>query len=142
MSLNLYQYHSDAESLNGFDEYMHQNPDVAYEIALSRGYASEQLEDAIATSAWFSHIYAQNVIKGSWPPGEKAIATDAWSSYRYAKHVIQGPWPPGEKAIAGDAWASFWYAQDVLGERFLEGEPAIRGSEYQQDYEQRFGIKL
>ena len=145
MSLNLYKYHSDPESLDGFDEYMHQNPDVAYDIALNRGHASEQLEDAIATDAWYSYLYAKDVLKGERVEKiEDAIATDAYYSYLYARDVLSGErFEKGEDAIATSALYSYWYAQDVLsGERFEKGEDAIRGSKYQKRYEELTGVKL
>ena len=214
MSLNLYKYHTNPETITGFDQVMNSVPDLAWEHivgtfededdyldAIETGeidleelrkrehvwaksaeysylYAKNVLsgerfvkgEDAIATNAEYSYAYASYVLKGRFEKGEDAIATSALYSYAYAKHVLKGERVEKiEDAIATDAWYSYRYARDVLkGERvekfedaiatsahysymyaayvlkkrFPKGEDAIHGSEYQEDYEQEFGIKL
>lgn len=91
---------------------------------------TKELEPIIATDAEFSFDYAENILKGRFPLGEKAIAnayTDGNTSltFLYARDVIQGPWPPGEKGIATNAFCSFKYATKVLRNRFPSGEPQI-----------------
>lgn len=172
MIANLYRYHNSPEDLVGFDEIIQQHPVVAYEIAVDRGYASEGLEEAIATDAELSYYYAVDLLGGErFPLGEPAIATDQhWSflytqligdkfelgepaiaknplySYRYAREALLPRgikgFPLGEEMIATNAEYSFRYASEVLEKRFRLGEPAIRGSEYQSKYEQLFGVKL
>jgi hypothetical protein len=47
-----------------------------------------------------AYSYAQDVIKGPWPKGEKAIARYPYPAYNYAKYILKGRFPAGEKAIA------------------------------------------
>lgn len=64
------------------------------------------LEPYIAKVARLASAYAEHVIHGPWPPGEKAISQSALNSYYYARDIIKGPWPPGEKAISKNpTWA-------------------------------------
>lgn len=126
----------------GFDEIVRQNPFIAYEIAVDRGYANEKLEEIIATDAELSYYYAYDLLGGErFPLGEPAIAEDSYWSLSYAQNIIGGRFELGEPAIAKDPRWSFEYAADVLKTRFPQGEEAIRGSEWQSDYEEEFGLE-
>jgi hypothetical protein len=142
MSLNLYQYHSEPESLYGFDQATEHVPHVAWNHYKGDVEELKKREHVWARSAAYSHRYADDVLEERFPEGEPAIATSAKYSHWYADDVLEERFPEGEPAIAESAGYSYLYALSVLSGRFLEGEPAIRGSEYQEDYEQIFGIKL
>ena len=171
MSLNLYKYHTNPESISGFDQATNRVPHLAWDHFRDKPkelrkrehlwakspmysylYAQEvieekfpQGEDAIATSAGHSYLYANDVLKGERVEKiEDAIATSAYYSYAYAIYVLKGErFEKGEDAIATDAGYSYDYAIYVLkGERFEKGEDAIRGSEYQERYEELTGVKL
>ena len=145
MSLNLYKYHTNPETITGFDQAMDSVPSVAWEHYKGNHEELRKREHMWAKSAEHSYWYALFVLKGErFIKGEDAIATDALYSYRYANNVLKGERVEKfEDAIATSARHSYEYAFFSLnGERFIKGEDAIRGSEYQQAYEQEFGIKL
>lgn len=67
---------------------------------------TKQELDAIAQDAELAYLYARNVVKKPWKPGEAAIARDACWAFLYACYVVKGPWKPGEAAIAKEPrWA-------------------------------------
>ena len=69
--------------------------------------------------------YAEYVIKGRWPLGEKVIATNPHAASQYAIRVIKGRWPEAEKAIATNPHAASQYAEYVIKGRWPEAEPVI-----------------
>ena len=171
MSLNLYKYHTNPETLTGFDLATDKVPYLAWDhfranheelrkrehvwaksAKYSYWYAEdvlrdervEKIEDAIATDAYYSYFYAKDVLKGERVEKiEDAIATSAGFSYQYAIYVLKGKrFEKGEDAISTSAYYSYLYAKDVIKKRLPQGEPIIRGSRWQEDYEQEFGIKL
>jgi len=72
--MNLYEYHTQPETLKWFEDRRRRVPYLAY-------------------------LYARDIIKGRWPDGEDAIKTDPWAAYFYARDIIKGPWPDGEESI-------------------------------------------
>ena len=174
--MNLYKFHTNPESLYGYEKAIERVPAAAWgthennhdklrelenlwtkSAEYSYRYALyilkdrfPQGEDVIATNAEFSYLYAAAVLKPrgiiGFPKGEDAIATHARHSYWYAIVVFKPRgiigFPKGEHAIATDAEYSYLYAKDVLKDRFPQGEDAIRGSEWQDEYEELFGVKL
>ena len=98
--MNLYTYHNDPKSLNGFEDARKLVPDLAFDFAQSTS--------------------------GLYPAGEKAISRDALCSYYYAIAIVGGRFLPGEKAIAKDPYNSYWYAVNLLKHRFEKGEPSMR----------------
>ena len=75
-------------------------PKEAYEQAKQQGYGTPKQETIIATDSRYSYLYARDVIKGRWEPGEAIIATYSYWSRRYARDVIKGRFPLGESLIA------------------------------------------
>ena len=106
--LNLYQYHTQPQTLAHYEEARTSVPEIAYE-------------------------YARWVLNGRFPGGEPAIAQDAQWAYEYAQDVLKGRFPAGEAAIAQDAQWAYEYAQDVLklpsdqartwGQEYLDKHP-------------------
>jgi hypothetical protein len=82
-------------------------------------------EHIIAKSPENSYIYAKNMIKGRWEPGEAAILTNVFSSYCYVRDIIKGKWEPAESIISKSAQYSYCYAKYILNGRFELGENAI-----------------
>ena len=159
MSLNIYKYHSNPETITGFDQAMNSVPHLAwdqifgtsdveaYEELLVTGKVDlEELrkrERLWAKSREYSYRYAFYVLEGRFEKGEDAIATSAEYSYYYAADTLGGERVENiEAAIATDAEYSYRYAYIVLEGRFEKGEDAIRGSKYQERYEQLTGVRL
>ena len=69
------------------------------------------------------------------------ISTDAHHSLVYA-NILNKRFELGEKAISGETYHSFNYAKCVLKGRFILGEGKIKQSEYKEEYEKLFDIKL
>ncbi len=115
-------------------------PSEAWELALTLYYASEapmripELEAIIATDAYYSLCYADNVIGGSFELGEPAIAIHPETAYKYAKNIIQRVWEDGEDAIATNADYAYNYAMYIKQGRFEKGE-AIIATDAQRSYD-------
>jgi lambda repressor-like predicted transcriptional regulator len=170
--MNLYKLHTNPESLYGYKKATERVPDIAWETHKRNHDKLRELEDTWTKSAQYSYWYARDILKNrfpkgedtiatndvasflyavfvlrplgiiGFPKGEDAIATNAEYSYLYAKSVLEGKFPKGEDAIATNAEYSYRYARVILEDRFPKGEDAIRGSEYQESYEELFGVKL
>lgn len=88
-------------------------------------YELELLKTTIFKNAYLAVRYAC-IINERIPEAEPIIATRAYYSFLYANDVLHGPFPLGEKAIAKDGYCSYSYAKHVLNDRFELGEPAIK----------------
>jgi hypothetical protein len=82
-------------------------------------------EVVISKDAYLSYLYAENLVKSPWEPGEDAISKDAECSHYYARDVIKGRWEKGEDAMSKEAEFSYLYARDVIKDRWEPGEDAI-----------------
>ena len=71
--MNLFQYHTNPEQLVGYADRMQLVPELALEAA-KKGNSSPEVLSIIAASPLLSYLYAMDVIKKPWPPGETAIA--------------------------------------------------------------------
>ena len=145
MSLNLFKYHTNPETITGFDQVMNSVPDLAWDHFEDNHEELRKREHVWAKSPMYSYLYANYVLNGErFVKGEDAIATDAEYSLYYAAYVLKGErFEKGEDAIATDAYYSYKYATYVLdGKRVEKIEDAIRGSEYQEKYEELTGVKL
>jgi hypothetical protein len=140
--MNIYQFHTNPESLDFYEERLTRVPKLAYEHAKSLDRRFPEGEAAIAKSATYAYWYALLSIKEKFPAGEAAIAKDAWYAYLYARYVIKGRFPEGEAAIAKDTEYACLYARYVIKGRFPEGEAAIANSEYKNEYEREFNVKI
>ena len=109
-------------------------PYESYWQARKQGYGTPELEATIATDSEYSYLYANEIIKGRWEPGETIITTDAYYSEIYARYVIKGRWEPGEAIITTNAHYSYCYAIYAIKGRFPLGEPVISKSEYWKNY--------
>lgn len=99
-------------------------------------------EDAISMNGLYSYWYARDIIRGRFILGEESISRTVSHSFYYADSALLGRFVLGEKVISTDAWYSYMYASTVLRNRFKLGEKMIKQSEYRQDYENHFNIKL
>jgi hypothetical protein len=102
--MNIYEFHTDPESLDLYEERLTRVPKLAYDHARSLRRRFPEGEAAIAKSAIYAYWYAEHVIKGRFPEGVAAIAKDAKYAYSYAIDVIKGRWPAAEAAIAKSEW--------------------------------------
>ena len=123
--MNLYNLHSDPESLDHFEKVTANNPAIFWEKYENKPEELKKREKYIAKSAQYSYYYARDILKGPFPLGEEAIAKNSNSAYEYAKDVLKGPFPAAEAAIAKDAVSAYSYAKDVLKGPFPAGEEAI-----------------
>lgn len=69
--------------------------------------------------------YAENVMGGRWPEGEKTIMNDSKNAVDYAVNVIRGRWTEAEPAIMRDPNAAIEYCMQILDERWPAAEPTI-----------------
>jgi hypothetical protein len=107
--MNIYQFHSNPESLDLYEERFTRVPNFALTHAEHLGGRFPEGEAAIAKNAQTAFLYARDVIKERFPEGEAAIAKDARYAYTYAMQVIDGRFPAGEEEIAKDEEYAFYY---------------------------------
>ena len=104
--MNLYQLHTNPESLYKHNEAPYRVPSIAYELAAEKyrktGKRTHKLESVIAQDPQWAFWYARFVIKERWPEAEPVIAQDPYSAYDYARWVMQSRWPEAETVIAQD----------------------------------------
>ena len=65
-----------------------------------------------------AYLYANEILKETWPLAEEEIATEAKWAYYYAVNVINGPWKFAEEVIATCPTHSFFYAKYGIKGRF------------------------
>lgn len=123
--MNLYNLHSEPESLLYFGEVTEIVPVLFWEKYKDNKEELKMREKAISRDAEYSYLYARIVLRGPFPLGEEAIAKSSFYSYLYAHYVLKGPFPAGEAIISKDAKYAHWYAYDVLKSPFPAGEAVI-----------------
>ena len=135
--MNLYEFHSKPEELNGYEDRICYVPKLAFEALEENPNRpdKDKLENAITKNAKQSYMYSCYTLKGPFPKGEDAIAKDTKYSTWYAKYVLKGPFPKGEDTIAKDAWLSYEYAKEVLNGPFPKGEETLRNSRLWSGYQ-------
>lgn len=69
--------------------------------------------------------YAENVMGGRWPEGEKTIMNDPKNAVDYAVNVIRGRWTEAEPAIMRDPLSAIEYCLQILDTRWPAAEPTI-----------------
>ena len=116
--MNLYNLHSNPESLDFYEKVTETNPDFFWEKYKKNKEELKKREKYIAKSTQYSYYYALDVLKGPFPTGEEAIAKNAGYAYDYAKDALKGPFPAGEAAIAKDEYFASLYAKNVLKKDF------------------------
>lgn len=116
--MNLYKLHKDPTSLLHNDKAHEILPDLFWKKYEKQPAEMKKREPAIAKDAYYSYIYARDVLKRRFPAGEPTIAKDSGFAYTYALFVVGGPWPEGEEAIAKDQGYSNMYASKVLKHDF------------------------
>jgi lambda repressor-like predicted transcriptional regulator len=120
--MNLYNLHSEPETLDHHDTAFERVPRLVWEKYWDKSAELKKREEILAKDAKTAYVYASSVLKGPFPAGEAAIAKDAWCAYLYARDVLQKPWPAGEAAIAKNASLAYSYALLVLEKPFPAGE--------------------
>lgn len=138
--MNIYKFHIEPESLNGFNQADMNVVDCFWNKYKNNPAELKKRERAISKSAKYAYEYAYDVLKGEFQLGEYSISTDDLYSYLYASNILKGPFPLGEPAIATDSYSSYIYAIDVLKGPFPLGEPIIRlNSNYYRLYNDFIG---
>ena len=70
--------------------------------------------------------FCSHVLKSSWPEAEPIIARDGVQAFNYAQSVLRGRFPMGERAISmTNPTIAHLYAMNFMEGRFLLGEPLI-----------------
>jgi hypothetical protein len=119
--MNLYNLHNNPESLDHYDVSSELVPDLFWQKYWYSLNELKKREQYIATSARYSYLYAEKILKGPFKLGETAISENAQTSYLYAKHVLKGPFKAGEHAISENAHTSNRYAKVILEGPFKAG---------------------
>lgn len=132
--MNLFNYHTDPESLKHYEAAHEKIPRFAWEKYAGDASQIRAREHLWAREADKSVMYAMHFLGERFKKGEPAILKDSFWARVYASEVIKGPWPEAEDIIATSAYDSFVYAQQVLKARFKKGEDAIRHSQYNNAY--------
>ena len=118
--VNLYKYHTNPEELDRYSEREDIVPELVWDQVRKGKKLNQKQLAALAKSPKYAYQYAEGVINGRFPEGEKAIASEPYYAYFYAKDVIKGRFPEGEKAIASNSDSAYFYAKDVINGRFPE----------------------
>ena len=90
--MNLYQLHSDPESLHKHDEAHNNVPKLFWEKYKNNSAELKKREDSISKDveySFYSYWYARDVLDGPFPKGEEAISKDPQYSYLYAKNILK-----------------------------------------------------
>lgn len=130
-------------AMGGFLYAFASDPRRSYDYAVRSGARFLLGEDAIVLSPEYSYLYALNVIKGRWEPGEKAILSSSSSlCSSYAVNVLQAPWPSGEKLISKSAADSVSYV-NMTKKRFFKAElPISKYAVHSYKYAQALNIRF
>jgi hypothetical protein len=108
--LNFYKLHSDPNELFGYKDAHLKIPEIAWEVA-NTNEKKRKIEYLWVSNPEHAYVYARDVIKKPWSPGEKVIASITAYAFLYARDVIKHPWEPGEKAISSDPYLKQQYEQ-------------------------------
>lgn len=143
--MNLYQLHSDPESLYGYKEARYRIPKVAWDYVsnMPRGkfQRDPKIERAILQDPRTAVQYVLTFFpKGErWPEAEPLFLKDPNSAFHYVRHHLFEPWPEGESVIAQDPWFGYYYARDIKNARLEpENEKAIKNSGLWKFYREAF----
>jgi hypothetical protein len=115
--MNIYQFYTDPESLDHYEERLTRVPKLAHEHAKRLGRRFPDGEAAIAKDPAYAFLYAYSIINGRFPEGEAAIAKDAMYAYEYATDVIKERFPKGEAAIDKNEWIADLYARFLIRQK-------------------------
>mgnify|MGYP003613337078 CR=1 FL=1 len=87
--MNLYDLHSKPESLDYFEKISDNNPAIFWEKYKNKPEELKKREKYIAKSPKFAYYYAQHVLFGPFPLGEKAISKDTDFARDYARDILK-----------------------------------------------------
>ena len=109
--MNIYNLHSEPESLDHFETVSDNNPEVFWKKYKNKPEELKKREKYIAKYPKHAYYYAEDILKGPFKLGEEAIAKDAHSSFLYARNILKGPFLAGEAAIAKKIYFAYEYAK-------------------------------
>lgn len=123
--MNLYELHTNPESLDDYVKSQDVNPDFFWQKYKDNPEELKKREKYIARDPEYALKYAEKILKGPFPASEAEIAKVAAYSYYYARDVLDGPFPAGEDTLAKDGYYAFVYARDVLKDTFRHNNEFI-----------------
>ncbi len=124
--INLYNYHTNPQSLLNYDKRFNVPVIASQEAAKHKPNRSPALEPGIMKDPKYAYYYAYDIIKGRWKEAEPYIMKDPEYAYYYAHHVIGGRWPEAEPYIMKDPFDAYIYAKWVIKDRWPEAEHTIQ----------------
>ena len=83
--MNLYNLHSEPESLDHFEKVTETNPDFFWEKYKNKPEELKKREKYIAKSTKYAYMYAQSILKGPFPAGEEAMGKDEYNMSKCSK---------------------------------------------------------
>ena len=98
--MNLYQLHTNPESLDGYVKSQDVNPDFFWQKYGDNPEELKKREKYIARDPEYALKYAEKILKGPFPAGEAAIATDDECALEYVNDVIKKDFYLDGKLIA------------------------------------------
>ena len=127
--MDLYNFHTNPESLNHYNVINDTIPEYFWEKYKNNKEELKKREKYIAKSSDYSFKYAKKTSR-PFPAGEEAISKAPSYAFEYAKFILKAPFGKGEEAIGSIAVYAFEYARDILKGPFPKGEDAIAKVEY------------
>ena len=112
--MDFYKFHSNPETLYGFERANDIVPERIYNKAIFGNKLSNVQEDILAKNPKCAYRYALLILKKPFPKGEDVISKDPRYAYHYAYDVLKNPFPKGEDAIAENPAYAILYALNVL----------------------------
>ena len=109
--INIYDYHSEPNKLDQYDNRLTIVSELAYCHAKMTQQRFEAGEYAIMNSPSWAYLYAKDIIKDRWPEAEPVIMTDPKYAYYYTIKIIKGRWEAAEPVIMKDSEYWIWYNQ-------------------------------
>lgn len=99
--------------MNNRHEWLVGEIEKIYYSIFKTGITCLEIEKIISKHYYYSYLYAKNVLKKSFPLGEKAIAQDANCSYWYSM-LLFNRFKLGENVLYKYMYSAQFYTRDVL----------------------------
>jgi hypothetical protein len=142
--MNIYQFHTNPESLDLYDIMIRRDAQIAWNHALREYKRFPEGEAAIAKDSWYAYMYAKGILRKRFPEAEEKMLKEPYLMIVYARDVIKDRWPEAEKFLLnkGSASGLVSYAKGVIKDRWPEAEEKIANSAFANEYQQAFNVKL
>jgi len=128
--INIYDYHSEPETLFGYSERFKIPKFAFYETRRRWGKKKykENQQDLIKyfiNDPMYAYLFTKGMIQKPYPPAEPGILKSSHYSTQYAIEILHGRFPEAEELIASDPKTAYLYATRVIEGRWPQGEPAM-----------------